>query len=123
MSGFQKCDILEPILMVVKKTNPAFEPIISSFSKHLKGKANTEISSLIQMLLGSCVVQSLFTWMVMKMGEISINHKLLEQCCQTGKSCRVVMALIMQLMLTDIFSFYSVCKDVSSKYLPGYLFS
>lgn len=53
----------------------------------------------------------------MKMGEISINHKLR---CQPGKSCSVVMALIMQLILTDIFSFYSVCKDISYKYLPGY---
>lgn len=59
----------------------------------------------------------------MKRGEISIKHELLEQRCQTGKSCSVVVALITQLTLTDVVSFYSVCKDISCKYPPGYLFS
>lgn len=49
----------------------------------------------------------------MEMGAISINHKLLEVCCQTEKSYSVVMALIMQPVFTDLFSFYSSYKDVS----------
>lgn len=149
MSSSQKCDVLEPILMVVKTPHelPAFElrsfclkgenltcllvtegsqpqeqscPVLLST---YKGKANIEMSSIIQVLLGSCVVQSLFTWIVMKMEEISLSHELLEWCCQTGKSCNVIIALIMQLMLTDIFTFYSLCKDTSCNYFPGYFLS
>lgn len=69
-----------------------------------------ENSSVIQVLPGSCVAQPLFTRSVTEMGEISINHALLEECRQTGKSRSVVPALLVQLLLTDIFSFHSACK-------------